>query len=91
MTTRKRSAPKKPKKKSKFEYRLRLSKDTDNFWDFNPNIQSLYWILISVGVIGTAVINFNMSNQISELLLEINEQQAITSTLDVKSEKILKE
>ena len=89
MTVRKKSATKKIKKKSKSKYHVRLSKDTDNFWNFHPTIQSVYWILISIGVIGTAVINYNTSTQINDLLIEINAQQLTTSDLDIKAAKLL--
>ncbi len=82
MPTKKKSSSKKTTKKPHSPYRIRIAKETENFWDFKFSVQSLYWVLIGIGVIGTTIINFNTNAQINDFLSEINMEQSNNVVLD---------
>ncbi len=75
MPTNKKNTVKKTKKKQAPSYRVKLTKNTEKFWNFKFTIQTVYWLLIGVGVIGTAIINYNIHAQVNDLLMGINSYQ----------------
>ncbi len=64
-----------------------LVKDTDNFWNVQPSIQSLYWILIGIAAIGTVIINFNTNMRVNDLLNQIESQNTAVDSRPVLRER----
>ncbi len=91
MPANKKSTVKKTSRKKRVpSYRIRLTKNTEEFWNFKFTIQTVYWLLIGVGVIGTAIINYNIHAQVNDLLMGINayqENNEITKPLIKKHDK----
>jgi len=69
--TTKKAAAKKPLHR---DLRVRLAKSDENFWTFQPSIQSVYWLVIAIAVVGVAVINFNTNIRVNDLLDQIDAQ-----------------
>ena len=91
MPTKKKSSSKKTTKKSRSPYKIRLEKETEKFWNFKFTIQSVYWILIGIGVIGTTIINFNTNAQVNDFLSEINMEQSNSAVLDAPTAQTKKD
>lgn len=81
MPAKKKIAKKSPVKKQLSPYHVGLAKETEHFWNFKPTMQSVYWALIGVAVIGTAIINFNTNAQVMNLIDDIRADQ-LSSQMD---------
>jgi hypothetical protein len=75
MPAKKKIAKKSPAKKKLSPYHVGLTKETEHFWNFKPTMQSVYWVLIGIAVIGTAIINFNTNTQVMNLIEDIRSDQ----------------
>jgi hypothetical protein len=85
MPAKKRTVAKKAVTKARPTERLsvKLKKDTDKFWSFQPSVQTVYWVLIGIGIVGTAVINFNTNMRVNELVNQIESQNAALDSTPV--------
>lgn len=81
MPTKKKITKKSSTKKKLSPYHVGLVKETDHFWNFKPTIQSVYWALIGIAVIGTTIINFNTNAQVMNLIEDIRSDQ-LSSEMD---------
>lgn len=94
MPIKKKSTPKKPRIRSPRTSKLApkyigLSKEPVNFWTLQPTIQTVYWLLVGIAVIGTTIINFNMDLQVNSLIDRINTQNSINSVQPIVQKRPL--
>lgn len=85
----KRPAAKKTKvsvKKTQSLQSFRLSPQTTPFMSFKPSIQTVYWLILSLSVLGLGLWVINLSLQVQALYdrIDATQDQAITMPMPAK-------
>jgi len=92
MPTAKKAGAKKshPKKSHGIDpkYYVKLSRESESFWKFKPGVQTLYWVVIAIAVIGTAIINVNTSLEVSDLLNQIEARHLLDDSQSSTTTKV---
>ena len=62
---------------------ISTSSSTSTFWQVKFTINTVYWIVIGIAVISTAIIAYNTNMQVNDLYDSIDAQNARLEELDI--------
>lgn len=73
MATRKKTTT---KKTAKATVKRSVAKKSTNkaFWQVEPNINTVYWIIIGVAVVAAALLSFNTNQRVNDIYDQIDAQ-----------------